>query len=319
MKIKLEGGKVKYFANDAQLGYESTVDPSFGDLLVDFSLHSNGSQIIDLTLNKACEQNQTPSICEENYTIEDQVNIIIDGNTITKQGGHNSQFDAGGATNIRLADGDFITYSVMEGRHTIIGLSDSNSDASWDKINYAFYVNANKKLIIYESGVKVAEDLGEYTAGTELKIKLEGGKVKYFADDVQLDYESSVDPSFSDLLVDFSLHSNGSQIMNLNIISDCNNTSRIKNNPDQVSSQEISLAQTKLFPNPANEQFNIQFSKDISFPVQMQLLSITGQQIMTTQLNQYTNTIQSKDIAKGIYLIRLQHNENSHQIKLAIQ
>ncbi|OQX77860.1 MAG: hypothetical protein B6D61_06540 [Bacteroidetes bacterium 4484_249] len=64
----------------------------------------------------------------------------------------------------------------------------------------------------------------------------------------------------------------------------------------------------KLFPNPANDYVNIElFSKaNISF---IEIINLQGRIVKSQRVANNQNTVDVRDLSKGVYLIRMQTGE----------
>ncbi len=318
LKIQVEGGKIKYYADNVLLDYQSTLTSSAA-LIVDFSLFSNASQIINLT--KVCGNTGSMN-CTTNYTIVDDVNIAYDelSKTITKtQGG--SSWNAGGATDISLMDGDYITFNVTANKHMILGLSYSNADESWEEIDYALYAHANGELIVYENQVLKADGLGTYTGSTELKIQVEGGKIKYYADNVLLDYQSTLTSSAA-LIVDFSLFSNASQIINLTKVCGTvvNQLTRKATQNDIKKDFQI----TKVYPNPFDNTLLLQLESSQGGLLHIQVINLLGQTVYQTSYEavkgaQAIRLNTPENLAAGVYYLQLTNTQGEQMVKRVVK
>ena len=67
-----------------------------------------------------------------------------------------------------------------------------------------------------------------------------------------------------------------------------------------------------VFPNPANDQLNINFINN-NINVVMQISDYTGKIVKTESLNNINNTINVSNISSGMYFIKLTDNKNNNQ------
>jgi hypothetical protein len=149
------------------------------------------------------------------YSIIDQIGINVNS-TITKTSS-TSWGNGGGATNVTLSEGEFITYQVTAGKATMVGLSVTNTNANYTSIDYALYSSYDNQLYVWEYGNSKTSGLGTYTAKDILKISIENGKVKYYKNDVPLVYESII-LSPGNMVVDFAIYDHNAEIRNLQIV-----------------------------------------------------------------------------------------------------
>jgi Secretion system C-terminal sorting domain len=66
-------------------------------------------------------------------------------------------------------------------------------------------------------------------------------------------------------------------------------------------------------------QFTVTLPATISLPVKMDMISAHGQNVFTRQLNSYSNSIQTKGLAKGWYIIRVSNENSIETLKLLIE
>ncbi len=313
LKIEVLDGKINFY-KDGNNFYSLDMDDPNDSYVVDFSMATINSEIIDLEIFKECS---TPVIelCDTAYNLTVDNGISIVGNIITKT----VSGWKGGASDIVVSNGEYITYKVKEDQNVVVGLSKMDTDGSWNTIEYGMYTKGNEKISIIGGGNIIENDYTTYTTSSLLKIEVLDGKINFYKDGNNF-YSLDMDDPNDSYVVDFSMATINSEIIDLAMFKECqSNNTRLVGSTDINSIEEDILSQTKLYPNPSSNQFNIDFSEGITFPVQLQMFSLTGQQIMTKELNQYTNVFQTANLAKGIYLIRLQEKDKIQQIKLVIQ
>ncbi|HXM48029.1 MAG TPA: hypothetical protein VN956_09180, partial [Pyrinomonadaceae bacterium] len=95
-----------------------------------------------------------------------------------------------------------------------IGLSNGDTNQSWEDIDFCLYLNADGTIYINE-GSNGRGNFGAYATGDVFRVAVEGGVVKYRKNGTLL-YTSTVPPTYP-LLVDTSLHDNGSTLSNVMI------------------------------------------------------------------------------------------------------
>ena len=73
-----------------------------------------------------------------------------------------------------------------------------------------------------------------------------------------------------------------------------------------------------IFPNPTSNTFNIKTNKDVDYTVD--LYSIHGRKVMGTRTLEGNGqiTIDSSNLANGIYLVHVSYNEESATKKIMI-
>ncbi|MFK8038027.1 MAG: T9SS type A sorting domain-containing protein [Crocinitomicaceae bacterium] len=141
---------------------------------------------------------------ESDIMWDDKVNISVLGNDITRITGSN--WGGSGAASVNeLADNMYMkTVADETNTFRMIGLSNGNTNAHYNTIDYAFYLISGGGIRIYESGTNRG-GFGTYTTGTEFKIGVESGTVKYYVNG-SLVYTSAIPPVLP-LLVDVSIYS----------------------------------------------------------------------------------------------------------------
>ena len=109
----------------------------------------------------------------------ESVNIGLSSGILTKiQGGSN--WNSGSASVNRVHDNGYFEFIATEtNRRRFVGLSSSNSGSNQNSINYAFYLDNNSNLRIYESGNNRG-NFGPYATGDTLRISVENGVVNYY-------------------------------------------------------------------------------------------------------------------------------------------
>lgn len=81
--------------------------------------------------------------------------------------------------------------------------------------------------------------------------------------------------------------------------------------PTSVNYIRSKEAGISIFPNPAKDVLTLSFSKAIKSPLVVDILDITGKQVLTTKIqqNESTATINLKSLSNGVYMIQCQNNE----------
>jgi hypothetical protein len=203
LRIAVVGGGVRYYRNGTLL-YSSTVAPAY-PLIVDTALHTTGSTLSNVVVSRNwLSPNGEPIV----WTAAGGVSV--NANTITKSvasGWGNS----GAVSSKSLASGDgYVEHTVREtNTYRIIGLSNGNTNLSWDDVDFGLYTLANGTVRVYEKGV-FRGTFGTYQAGDRLRVAVAGGVVRYTRNGTVL-YTSTVAPVFP-LLVDSALYTPGATL-----------------------------------------------------------------------------------------------------------
>ena len=126
--------------------------------------------------------------------------------------GSSGGWDAGAASTRAIASvNGYVELSSSTSGFQMIGLSEGDSDAGYQDIDYALYL-AGGSLLVYESGV-YRGSFGSWTSGDRLRVALEDGQVVYRRNGLEL-YRSLVAPRYP-LLVDTSIATSGSGVSNV--------------------------------------------------------------------------------------------------------
>jgi hypothetical protein len=92
---------------------------------------------------------------------------------------------------------------------------------------------------------------------------------------------------------------------------------------DNVSVEEIGLTNFKIFPNPSSDLFNISFSSNRVLDLRVKVLNSISEEVMIIELNQYkgeyTEQINLRNNAKGIYFLEIETNYGVINKKLILQ
>ncbi len=133
----------------------------------------------------------------------DIVGGVAYGNDLQKNIG--AGWGNAGAISTGIFTGDFALDFEMTNidKAYIVGLSDTNTNNSWETIDYGIYVTDNQTLEVYESGVSRG-DFGPYQAGDKIKIERTGTTITYLKNEMVF-YTSTVASSNS-LFVDSSIY-----------------------------------------------------------------------------------------------------------------
>jgi hypothetical protein len=118
----------------------------------------------------------------ENASLE---NVQANGNSIVKVQSNNN-WNGGAASRNRVFEGGYFEFSTDENNERkMVGLSTSNASSNQSSIDYAFYLESNGNVRIFESGSQRGF-FGSYVAGDLFRISLEGSLIKYFRNGVLL-------------------------------------------------------------------------------------------------------------------------------------
>ncbi|MCG8307532.1 MAG: S8 family serine peptidase [Cytophagales bacterium] len=139
--------------------------------------------------------------------------VKVDGNSLTKSRIRNNWYEGAASFNELPpnTDGWIEMTTVENNTNRMFGLSNYNQDASWNTIDYDFYVRYNGTIQIYESG-SLKCNCGNYSAGDKIRVERQGSQILYKLNGNTI-YTSTCDPNES-LIADVSLYSTNSTISN---------------------------------------------------------------------------------------------------------
>ena len=188
------GGIVSYAQNGNTL-YVSSVAPTL-PLLVDTSLSTPGATLNNVTLT---------ATSSSSTVFQNLVSVSASGNSLTKTG---TQGWNGGASTIdSLSTDGGISFTTAENTTAkMAGLSNGDSNAGYQDIDFAWYLRANGSLGIYEDGSYVG-DFGNYAANDTFQVQVNSNVVSYWHNGVNM-YTSAATPTFP-LLFDSSMSTVG--------------------------------------------------------------------------------------------------------------
>ena len=133
-------------------------------------------------------------------------------NNVTKAGIRNA-WDAGAFSFNKVEEGGFMqTIASETNTNRMIGLNSVNTTVSYQDIDFAFYLQADGDVVIYESGVSKG-NLGAYSTNDTLRISVVGNTVRYIQNGNVL-YTSLVTPTLP-LFVDMSLRTPGATLQEI--------------------------------------------------------------------------------------------------------
>jgi hypothetical protein len=127
----------------------------------------------------------------------------MSGSTLTKTAG-GGWGNAGAISTKSLASGDGgVEFFVTEtNTYRMLGLSNGDSNYSYEDIDFALYLQENATVQVYEKGVRRGT-FGTYAVGDRLQVAVASGVVTYHRNGTLL-YTSSQAPTYP-LLVDTAL------------------------------------------------------------------------------------------------------------------
>ncbi len=147
------------------------------------------------------------------------VNTQATGNNLLKIQS-NGSWNGGAASWNTVSNNGYLQFTATETNTArMAGLSSSYTSSSYTTIQFAFYLQSNGNLGIYESGSSKG-NFGSYVTNDVLRISIEANTVKYFQNGILL-YISAVAPTLP-LLVDASINTVGGTIQNALVVNNSN-------------------------------------------------------------------------------------------------
>ena len=147
------------------------------------------------------------SLAEVTWTAE--VGVTATGNDLVKSAPE-ATWGAGAASVQSLGGDGYVEFTTAESTAAkMAGLSNGNSDPTYQDIDFALYLGANGTVAVREGG-QPRGTFGAYAAGDLFRVQVLGGVVTYWRNDALL-YTSAAAPVFP-LLVDTSLRTPGATI-----------------------------------------------------------------------------------------------------------
>ncbi|WP_026881424.1 phage tail spike protein [Clostridium akagii] len=145
-----------------------------------------------------------------NISFNNLVNCAVNYNVMTKLN-NTTGWDAGGGSPETISNGLYVeeTVTATTGIH-MTGLSYTNPDASYEHIQYAFYVAGNSLLHVYENNVDKG-GIGTWAVGDVLRLSRENGNILYYKNGVLL-YTSTTPTTQYPLYLDTSIYAYNSTI-----------------------------------------------------------------------------------------------------------
>jgi alpha-tubulin suppressor-like RCC1 family protein len=143
------------------------------------------------------------------------VGTSASGNTLTKTGGAVA-WDSGAASANVIRDGyGYFEFTKADTTtRVLVGLSNGDSNASWEEVDFAIHPSSDGNVYVYESGV-FHGGFGSYAAGDRFRVEIKYGVVRYFRNS-QLVYTSTVAPKFP-LRVDATIYNPGTAIIDARV------------------------------------------------------------------------------------------------------
>lgn len=143
----------------------------------------------------------------------DKVNVIETGNKLVNTA---SGWGSAGAASLQILpagqDGWMEVVVSETNKYRMIGLSDINTNAHYNTLDYTFYILTNSTIRIYESGSSKGS-FGSVASGDVLRIERNGSTITYLKNGV-LKY-TSTKASTTQLMADCAFYTNNGSLVNV--------------------------------------------------------------------------------------------------------
>jgi RHS repeat-associated protein len=202
-KVAVVGGTVKYYKN-GMVFYTSTSTAKY-PLRMQASLSDTSSKVVAAYM---CASS-AGAVVAPPITWASKVNVTTTGSTIKKTSGADGAWNAGVISSQSAASGAVYVQAVADSTSTwtMFGLDRTNSNTSWEDIDYAVYLAGGQvKATESKNSGTIYGPFGTYVAGDVFKVAVENNVVKYsknntvyFTSTVAPVYPLHFDSSISDL------------------------------------------------------------------------------------------------------------------------
>jgi hypothetical protein len=135
------------------------------------------------------------------------VGALAMGNHLTKTA-PDGWGNAGAISKRALAGNGFVEFTAGSDAYWMAGLSNGDSNQSYEDIDFALYALTYNRVMVYESGVYRVTD--SYAPGDRLRVSIESGVVRYRRNGTLI-YQSDKPPVFP-LVLDSSIYKSDSTI-----------------------------------------------------------------------------------------------------------
>ncbi len=259
-----------------------------------------------------------PKPVNNSYNIcwKDVVGLQVNGNALKKTN-TTSWWNSGAASTGKLPSGQngWIEMTASEtNTYRMFGLSQTNTNETWNTIDYNFYLMVNGNIKIYEKGIFKTNG-GTYKIGDKIRVERSGNKILYKKNGTII-YSSTTNPNIS-LMADVSMYTPNGTITNAKASFNC--SSRMvestietpivlgeKNVKSQGKADQKIKLLTKVYPNPTKGRFTFDFGQPLR-KFSIQIFNISGAMIYERIENKGLNNHIDIDLSsqsRGVYFIK---------------
>ena len=244
------------------------------------------------------------------FNLTDMQHVAINGNTISRT--HpGSGWSAGASTDVTLNTGDYLSYRVSENTPLMVGLSPTAPSIKWEDMHAAFYTMWNNRFYINREGVLQLMPQN-YTSNDVFTVSLTSTDVVFFLNGAMVS-SHSLQSAGQSMEVDITIWDDEGEIYDLQITQGCpfvgNNT--ITN--EEAEEREIRIYKEKmqdefkLFPNPANTAFSVEYLGGEEEEFEYRLYDAQGKLLDSKRGDKYNNTTKFTDLdyPTGTYFLNI--------------
>ena len=159
--------------------------------------------------------NEIISTVSEAATFQPKLNLLFDGNNVTKTGGSNDAWDTGQVADQVLSGNGRVSTTVAEtDTSRVIGLNLVDDSQSYPDLDYAIFIANYKDSIDIRENGNFKGNFSTYQTGDVLSIERAGTQITYLKNG-EVFYISTVLATTADLFVDMSIQSQGGTLNNI--------------------------------------------------------------------------------------------------------
>lgn len=204
-RVEIQGSTVLYIVDGIVKAQHATA-PTY-PLVVDSSIYTPNAAVEDAIIaGKLIDANNIQSVVWKNM-----VGTGAAGNTLTKTS-PNAGFESGASSIAAIQSGNgYAEFTVTQANvYWMAGLSNGDTDVSWQDIDYALYICGNGWSYVFDDAGK--HWIGPYTAGDTFRVEIQNGSVLYKQNGVTV-YQHLTTPNYP-LLLDTSMYTPNAVISN---------------------------------------------------------------------------------------------------------
>ncbi|KAA1242851.1 T9SS type A sorting domain-containing protein [Aquimarina sp. RZ0] len=306
VRVERVGSNVNFKKNGTII-YTLPVDRS-RSMIADVALYDRNAKI----LNAYCS---VPA--PNRYPIEwtDTVNVSVSGNNLTKTSGTGWNAGAASTNKIPANRDGYIEMTIGDPNTDVMfGLSYSNTNASWNTIDFNLYMSRFRggNIVIFQRSTQITSNsqLGSYSRGDIVRVERVGNNVN-FKKNGSVIYTLPADRSRS-MIADVALYDRNAKVINAfcsaapaRISED---TGITEENFDKNLQIEKDQKQLSLSPNPASTYTSLSFFSTEKTTADI-IIYGTNKMIIQKKIDVFPGNnleeISLDPYAKGVYLLKI--------------